>query len=175
MITKKPLVVGEVLEKLPSKIRCKICIEKTQEPLKHRKSLAPVNMTKAVWWWLIFKLANANERLQLPPKHTWYLILFFKWLCSTECHQRCHASSMLQRKIQEMYYNGWKADHYVTNVFVFVPDGMIPIAFLMFLVLCMIVRLPNGEEYMTNWNLYTNPMVEFVLLTQYLEKLTVIF
>ena len=28
-----------------------------------------------------------------------------------------------------MYYNGWKVDHYVTNVFVFVPDGTIPIAF----------------------------------------------
>ena len=33
------------------------------------------------------------------------------------------------QSIQEMFYNGWKADHYVTNVFVFVPDGTIPIAF----------------------------------------------
>ncbi len=29
-----------------------------------------------------------------------------------------------------MLYNGWKANHYVTNVIVFVPDGTIPIAFL---------------------------------------------
>ncbi len=31
--------------------------------------------------------------------------------------------------IQEKFCSGWKTDHYVTNVFVFVPDGTIPIAF----------------------------------------------
>ena len=31
--------------------------------------------------------------------------------------------------VQECFYNGWKADHYVTNVFVFCPDGTIPNAF----------------------------------------------
>ncbi len=30
------------------------------------------------------------------------------------------------QSIQEMFYNGWKADHYVTNVF---SDETIPIAF----------------------------------------------
>lgn len=38
---------------------------------------------------------------------------------------------LLQRarnnKIQNMYYNGWTHDHYVSNVFVFAPDGTIPI------------------------------------------------
>ncbi len=91
IITRKPLVVREVSEKIPSKITSKICIEKTQEQLKHRKSLAPVNMTKAVQWWLILKLANLNERLQLPPKHMQYLKLFFKQLCSAERCQRCCA------------------------------------------------------------------------------------
>ncbi len=33
------------------------------------------------------------------------------------------------QSIQEMFYNGWKVDHYVTYVFVFVPDGTISIAF----------------------------------------------
>jgi hypothetical protein len=28
---------------------------------------------------------------------------------------------------QERYYNGWKKDHYVSNMFVFAPDGTIPI------------------------------------------------
>ena len=32
-------------------------------------------------------------------------------------------------EIQERYYNGWTHDHYVTSVFCFCPDGMIPIAF----------------------------------------------
>ncbi len=31
--------------------------------------------------------------------------------------------------IQEMFYNYWKSDHYVTNVFVFVPERTIHIAF----------------------------------------------
>ena len=29
--------------------------------------------------------------------------------------------------IQERYYNGWKKDHYVSNMLVFAPDGTIPI------------------------------------------------
>ena len=31
--------------------------------------------------------------------------------------------------IQELFYNGWTHDHYVTSVFCFCPDGTIPIAF----------------------------------------------
>ncbi len=30
---------------------------------------------------------------------------------------------------QSRYYNGWTHDHYVTNVFVFTPDGTIPMAY----------------------------------------------
>ena len=30
--------------------------------------------------------------------------------------------------IQNMFYNGWTHDHYVTGVYVFCPDGTIPIA-----------------------------------------------
>ena len=30
--------------------------------------------------------------------------------------------------IQNMYYNGWTHDHYVSSLFVFYPDGTIPIA-----------------------------------------------
>ncbi len=81
-----------------------------------------------------------------------------------------------QRKIQEMYYNGWKVDHYVTNVFVFVPDGMIPIEFF---------NVPSsvhdsqvaewGGIYDTLESVYKNLMVGFSLLTQRLEKLTVSF
>jgi len=32
-------------------------------------------------------------------------------------------------KIQARFYNGWTHGHYVTSVFVFCPDGTIPIAF----------------------------------------------
>jgi hypothetical protein len=32
-------------------------------------------------------------------------------------------------KIQARYYNGWMHGHYVTSIFVFCPDGTIPIAF----------------------------------------------
>jgi hypothetical protein len=32
-------------------------------------------------------------------------------------------------KIQACFYNGWTHGHYVTSVFVFCPDGTIPIAF----------------------------------------------
>ncbi len=32
-------------------------------------------------------------------------------------------------KIQARFYNGWTHGHYVTLVFVFRPDGTIPIAF----------------------------------------------
>ena len=32
-------------------------------------------------------------------------------------------------KIQAHFYNGWTHGHYVTLVFVFCPDGTIPIAF----------------------------------------------
>ncbi len=31
--------------------------------------------------------------------------------------------------VQLNFYNGWTHDHYVTNVFVFAPDGTIPISF----------------------------------------------
>ncbi len=31
--------------------------------------------------------------------------------------------------IQEWYYNGWMHDHYVTSIFCFCPNGMIPIPF----------------------------------------------
>ncbi len=31
--------------------------------------------------------------------------------------------------IKSRYYNGWTHDHYVTNVFVFTPDGTIPMAY----------------------------------------------
>ncbi len=67
--------------------------------------------------------------------------------------------------IQEIFYNSWKANDNVTNMFVFVPDGTILLPFLMFLVVWTIVRLLNGKEYMKNWNLLTTPMVGFVLLT----------
>ncbi len=74
-----------------------------------------------------------------------------------------------------MYYNGWKADHYVTNVFVFVPDGTIPIAFF---------NVPGSvnDSQVAKWGgiyekleSFSIPIVEFVLSTHHLEKLTVIF
>jgi hypothetical protein len=32
--------------------------------------------------------------------------------------------------IQNIYYNGWKCDHYVTNVLAFAPDGTVPLCCL---------------------------------------------
>ncbi len=46
-------------------------------------------------WWLIFKLANANEMLQLPPKHMWYLKLLFKRLYNAELSTLLCYSSMV--------------------------------------------------------------------------------
>ncbi len=33
------------------------------------------------------------------------------------------------KTIQSQYYNGWTHDHYIKNVFVFTPDGTIPMAY----------------------------------------------
>ncbi len=35
----------------------------------------------------------------------------------------------LDETIQSRYYNGWTHDHYVTNVFVFTPDGTFPMTY----------------------------------------------
>jgi hypothetical protein len=40
-------------------------------------------------------------------------------------------------KIQERFYNGWRHDHYVTNVFMFTPDGMIRL---------MVINLPGDTH-----------------------------
>ncbi len=77
--------------------------------------------------------------------------------------------------IQEMFYNGWKSNDNLKNMFVFDPDGTILLPFLMFLVVCMIVRFLNGKEYMKILNLCANLMVGFMLLTPHLKKLTDIF
>ena len=29
-------------------------------------------------------------------------------------------------RVQNYYYNGWTSDHYVSNLFAFAPDGIIP-------------------------------------------------
>ena len=44
-------------------------------------------------------------------------------------------------EIQACFYNGWTHGHYVTSVFVFCPDGTIPIAFLTFPDPCMTAKL----------------------------------
>eukprot|EP00957_Ditylum_brightwellii_P130236 9934955-Ditylum_brightwellii.AAC.1 len=40
-------------------------------------------------------------------------------------------------KIQEHFYNGWRHDHYVTNVFMFTPDGIIRL---------MVINLPGDTH-----------------------------
>eukprot|EP00957_Ditylum_brightwellii_P067467 5121244-Ditylum_brightwellii.AAC.1 len=46
-------------------------------------------------------------------------------------------------KIQEHFYNGWKYYHYVTNLFMFTPDGMIRL---------MVVNLPGDTHDSTAAN-----------------------
>ncbi len=68
IITRKPLFVGEVPEKLPSKITCKICVEKIQEEhcgghfsiLKNRPSgFSHLEKFGGKMWWYL--------QLQLQP------------------------------------------------------------------------------------------------------------
>jgi len=47
-------------------------------------------------------------------------------------------------EIQARFYNGWTHGHYVTSVFVFCPDGTIPIAFFTFPDPCMTAKLHIG-------------------------------
>jgi hypothetical protein len=32
--------------------------------------------------------------------------------------------------MQNIFYNGWKSDHFVSNIFLFAPDGSIPLCAL---------------------------------------------
>lgn len=73
--------------------------------------------------------------------------------------------------IQNMFYNGWKQDHYVGNVFVFSPNG------------CIIACATNapgsmhdstiaewGNVIIQNWRHLMKNMVEVVLLTRRFAK-----
>ncbi len=42
---------------------------------------------------------------------------------------KLHLQQGRSKDIQEHYYNGWMHDHYITAVFCFYLDGIIPIAF----------------------------------------------
>jgi hypothetical protein len=69
--------------------------------------------------------------------------------------------------IQERYYNGWMHDHYITSIFCFCPNGLIPIFLsLTFLDLYMTVKLPSLEISTTSWRKYMICMGQSVLLTQ---------
>ena len=46
---------------------------------------------------------------------------------------------------QNNFYNGWTNDHYVTSVFVFCPDGTIPICCYNVRALFTIAKWRNGE------------------------------
>ncbi len=83
---------------------------------------------------------------------------------------KLHLQKSLNESIQEMFYNDWKEDHCVTNVFVFVPDGTIPIAFFNVPGCVHDSQVAKWGEYMKNWNQSTNPRVGFVLLILHLEK-----
>eukprot|EP00957_Ditylum_brightwellii_P189428 14418234-Ditylum_brightwellii.AAC.1 len=43
--------------------------------------------------------------------------------------------------IQNMFYNGWKHDHYITNIFLFMPDGMI---------CAMVINVPGAKHDSTS-------------------------
>eukprot|EP00957_Ditylum_brightwellii_P145242 11062264-Ditylum_brightwellii.AAC.1 len=57
-------------------------------------------------------------------------------------------------KIQECYYNGWRNDHYVTNVFMFTPDGMIRL---------MIINLPcdTHDSMAAHYDFFYNKLEDF--------------
>jgi hypothetical protein len=48
----------------------------------------------------------------------------------THCYRKLRIQAAGDGRIQEMFYNGWTHDHYVTNLFVFAPDGTIIAAVL---------------------------------------------
>ncbi len=58
-----------------------------------------MKMTKAVQWWLFYKLANANKQPHPKHIHSQYQKMFFKHLCREEQHQCSHViprSSLLR-------------------------------------------------------------------------------
>ena len=38
---------------------------------------------------------------------------------------KLYVEKSLDNETQNIYYNGWQHNHYVTNIFVFMPDGFI--------------------------------------------------
>jgi len=59
---------------------------------------------------------------------------------------------------QSMFYNGWKCDHYVVNVFVFAPDGTIP---------CCTINVPGSQHDSTvaDWGGIYNKLEDVYLAT----------
>jgi hypothetical protein len=56
-----------------------------------------------------------------------YPLLYDVW--STMDRLKLYLQQSGNTEIQARYYNGWMHGHYVTSIFVFCPDGTIPIAF----------------------------------------------
>jgi hypothetical protein len=56
-----------------------------------------------------------------------YPLLYDVW--STMDGLKLYLQQSANTEIQACFYNGWTHGHYVTSVFVFCPDGTIPIAF----------------------------------------------
>ena len=59
-----------------------------------------------------------------------YLLLSYVW--STMNGLKLYLQQSGNTKIQACFSNGWTHGHYVTSVFVFCPNGIIPIAFFNF-------------------------------------------
>ena len=65
---------------------------------------------------------------------------------------------------QNNFYNGWTHDHYVTSIFVFCPEGTIPICCFNVPVQLMIAKLQNGETCSPNCLESSILLAESVLL-----------
>jgi hypothetical protein len=64
--------------------------------------------------------------------------------------------------VENNFFNGWKHDHYVGAVIVFVPMGQSPSYVLMFQAVYTIVSLPIGAVFMTSLKMSGKGAVESV-------------
>ncbi len=73
--------------------------------------------------------------------------MMMKVLCSM-VGLKLYIERPLDETIQFQYYNGWTHDHYITNVFVFTPDGTIPMAYFYLLECIHDSQVLNGVIFM---------------------------
>jgi len=90
---------------------------------------------------LVFGMTFSNvivEALKSDPLAKIYPLLSNVW--STMDGLKLYLQQTGNTEIQARFYNGWTHGHYVISVFVFCPDGTIPIAFLTFPDPCMTAK-----------------------------------